>query len=216
MESLKEDIKTANKLLDRARKNLENISLYNNRSNFDKIREECIKYEEVAEKIVNHARLFPTTIGFYNIEDEIKDNILKENKIDISYEHWFKIKMPVLLNKKEVGNPIYIRSTLFFALQDFFRNNNYEKINEKCIIVFKHNYSNKRKYREMRDHDNIELNSVVDLITMYMLKDDNPLCLDHYYFSTNNLDEDSTEIYLIPKKDFVEFLNFINKEGGLY
>lgn len=211
MDRLKEDFNKAEKMLNKAQKHIENMNLFLDRSDYVNLSEECKKYQQISEKIVNQSRLLPLTLGYNNAITDIEDIVLEENQIKINKVNnkWFHIVMPVLLNKKENGNPTYIRTSLFYALRDYFKNNYENKIEEKSVIIFKHNYSKDRPYREMRDHDNIELNSVVDLVAMFMLTDDNPLYLDHYYFSTNSENEDSTEVFLVPKKDFIEFLNFI-------
>lgn len=209
MEKLKKDLTIARKNLNKSLKILDDIEFYLERSDFENLSSECRKYEQLSEKLVNQSRLLPVTFGFPCALDNVKEVINKENKIVIKNidNKYFYIKMPVLLNKKEGGNPSYIRTTLFYALRDFFaKNKDINKFKNKCTIVFKHNYSKDRPHREMRDHDNIELNSVVDLIAMFMLTDDNPLYLDHYYLSTNTNDEDSTEIFLVPKDKFNDFL----------
>lgn len=206
-EQIKKDINIAIKDMKKGSNFLNKASSYLDRDNPLLISAELKKYEKLMEKVVNEARLMPLTLGLQNDLEDIQENIKDFADIKIKRtEKYFYIKMPVLLNKKESGNPSYIRSTLFYALRDYFSTHHEEKIKEKCVIVFKHNYSKKRPYREMRDHDNIELNSVVDLVTMFMLNDDNPLLLDHYYFSTNIMNEDNTEIFLIPKKYFKECL----------
>ena len=48
-------------------------------------------------------------------------------------------------------------------------------------MIFRHVYDRNRPEREYRDHDNIELNTVVDAIAMFFLVDDTPLECRHYY-----------------------------------
>lgn len=216
MENFKKDIKLAKKMLNNASNNIKNIETALEASNLQELSNECIKYEKTCEKITNQSRLFPVSFGINNALNYVEDIILEENNvfIELSDDGFFYIKMPVLLNKKEGGNPTFIRSILFTALRDFFKKNNIEKFQEKCVIVFKHNYSKDRAYREMRDHDNIELNSVVDLVALFMMTDDSPLLLDHFYFSTNENDDDSTEIFLVPRSKFVNLLNGRWSFGG--
>ena len=53
----------------------------------------------------------------------------------------------------------------------------------------------------MRDHDNIEVNKVADIVAMHVLSDDNPSVCSHYYCSAS-ASEDRTEVYVVPKHDF--------------
>lgn len=216
MENFKKDIKLAKKMLNNASNNIKNIETALEASNLQELSNECIKYEKTCEKITNQSRLFPVSFGINNALNYVEDIILEENNvlIELNDDGFFHIKMPVLLNKKEGGNPTFIRSILFTALRDFFKKNNIEKFQEKCVIVFKHNYSKDRAYREMRDHDNIELNSVVDLVALFMMTDDSPLLLDHFYFSTNENNDDSTEIFLVPRSKFVNLLSGRWSFGG--
>ena len=110
-----------------------------------------------------------------------------------------------ILPKKEKGNPSYIRATLQIALKKYFSENPKIRLNADSVIIFKHNYSKTRSEREYRDHDNIELNSIVDLIALYVLIDDMPLKLRHYYCSYVS-EEDSTEVFVVPNTDFISWL----------
>ena len=110
-----------------------------------------------------------------------------------------------LLPKKNGGNAIYVRASITLSLSEFFKNNKKVMITEPSTLVVKHNYDKTRPEKEYRDHDNIELNVIIDALAMNLLPDDSPLTLRHYYFSKPT-DEDSTEIFLIPNKNFIDFL----------
>lgn len=205
---LSKDVEIAEKLL---KNGIKSVSLIKKHIENDEKKlavDEAIKYEIISEKIVNNARLIPIASGIPCIEEQISDNIIKENNVEIKYlnnDSWFYVKIPSLLPKKEKGNPSYIRATLQIALKKYFSRNKKIKFDNDCVIIFKHNYSKERNEREFRDHDNIELNSVVDLIALYVLIDDNPLKLRHYYCSYIS-DSDSTEVYIVPNTDFITWL----------
>ena len=57
----------------------------------------------------------------------------------------------------------------------------------------------------MRDHDNIELNMVTDIVALYVMEDDAPLCCRHYYCSAAGSTE-RTEVYVVPRTSFGDFL----------
>lgn len=52
-----------------------------------------------------------------------------------------------------------------------------------------------------RDHDNIEVNMVSDIVALYVMPDDSPKVCAHYYCSTSGAD-DRTEVYVVPKEEF--------------
>ena len=202
------DVKVAEKLLNDGIKSLNLIKQHIEHENKQLAVEEAIKYEVISEKIVNNARIIPIASGIPNIETEINENIIKENNIKIKYlndNKWFYAKIPSLLPKKEKGNPSYIRATFQIALKKYFLENPKIRIEADSVIIFKHNYSKERNEREYRDHDNIELNSIVDLVALYTLVDDTPLRLRHYYCSYVS-EEDSTEIFVVPNTDFISWL----------
>lgn len=202
------DAEVARKLLSSAKKIIDSICEAIRNGDKETAMKLSVEYEAVSEKIVNNARLMPIATGNPNIREEVDNNILNECDVEVKYLNdgsWFYVKIPALLPKKEKGNPSFIRATLQTALKRYFCSHPKKKIVENSVIVFKHNYSKLRKEREYRDHDNIELNSIVDLIALYVLIDDTPLRLRHYYMSSVS-DTDNTEIYIIPNKDFIYWL----------
>ena len=169
---------------------------------------ELLESEKLAEKIVNATRLLPNAFGLNlpDLQEELKSNIICENDIVLSYieEDVFYVKLPFLLPKKNGGNPIYVRSSLQVALEEFFREDRPVKIDEPATIIFRHNYDYNTPEKEYRDHDNIEINVVVDLLALYILIDDAPLRLRHYYLSVPS-SENATEIYVLPNRKFVDY-----------
>jgi hypothetical protein len=112
--------------------------------------------------------------------------------------------MPILLPRKEKSSRSYLRGLLYPALEKFSHGK--EKIRYRnCVLIFRHVYDRNRPEREYRDHDNIELNTVVDAIAMFFLVDDTPLECRHYYCSAAG-DEERTEVYIVPRADFESWL----------
>ena len=70
-----------------------------------------------------------------------------------------------------------------------------------CVLVVRHVYDKTRPERKMRDHDNIEVNMVTDIVATKVMPDDNPNVCTHYYCSAA-ASEDRTEVYVVPKHDF--------------
>lgn len=59
----------------------------------------------------------------------------------------------------------------------------------------------------MRDHDNIEINMVSDIVAMYVMPDDGPQVCSHYYCSAGGTTE-RTEVYVVPKQEFQTWLEW--------
>lgn len=204
------DVLIAEKLIKKAEDSLKKIDTMIAQDNKEGLLEELFNYENLCEKIVNNGRLLPIMSG-RNAKDIINNTIIEENNLNIEYtqEGWFYVKIPSLLPKKEKGDPSYIRTTLNVGMKDFFSKNEKKKFESNVVMIFKHNYSKERTYREYRDHDNIELNSVVDMIALYVLIDDSPMKAKHFYCSAIE-DTDSTEVFIIPQTDFKKWLTKYN------
>lgn len=174
--------------------------------------EYAFKLENMAEKLVLQTRELPVYLGNKDAERDIEKMILETTGVEIrmTEQNWFYIKLPALLPKKEMGNKDYIRAILYPALKNYFSDKEPLKI-KKCIIVFRHVYDKARPERQWRDHDNIETNMVTDSLAMYMMQDDGATMCSHFYCSASG-EEDYTEVFVLPKKDFTKWLTS-NKFG---
>ena len=101
--------------------------------------------------------------------------------IEICYteEGWFSIKMFALLPRKEHENVNYTRQCLYYAMGKFFKDQ-IRDLQKDCVIIYRHVYYNGFPERQMRDHDNIEINMVTDILATFVLRDDGPSVCRHY------------------------------------
>ena len=180
-----------------------------------KIHEACLyslNLEETAERLVLLTRALPAYTGVPNakleVERRIKDCIPVE--IGFTAEDWFCLRIPALLPKKSVGSADYIRSFLYPAMRIFFEKQPPVRYQD-CILIYRHVYDKTRPERKRRDHDNIEINMVSDIVALYVMPDDGPAVCSHYYCSAEG-SEDRTEVYVVPKWDFPIWLV---KETGI-
>lgn len=114
------------------------------------------------------------------------------------------LKIPALLPKKGSGSPIYIQQYLYPALRRYF-DGKPPALYRSCVLAYRHVYQHDRPERAYRDHDNIEVNMVTDIITLYLLPDDAPRRCAHYYCSAAG-EVDCTEIYVVPTSRFPMWL----------
>lgn len=161
-----------------------------------------------AESICLKARLLPLKTGHPQAKTLICENSahLCGIKIDDTLKNWIYIEMPVLLPKKETSGVQYIRDSLNFALLNYFKNRERSYYKETAIMIFNHCYSEARNYKIYRDHDNIEINAVSDLLALNFLYDDSPAYCQHFHYTTIN-DKDMTKIYVVPISHFKEWLS---------
>jgi hypothetical protein len=160
------------------------------------------------------ARVLPAYTGHPRAKERMDAQVAESIPItiDLAPEGWLKMVIPALLPRKEHGNQDYIRENLYLAMRRFVQSRPPFHF-EKSVIVFRHIYDHERPERLLRDHDNIELNAVVNVVALYLLPSDGPKHLEHYYCAARG-EADSTEVYLVPQEDFDRFRVAL-KSGGI-
>lgn len=121
-------------------------------------------------------------------------------EIGFTVEGWFGLRIPALLPRKDAGSADYIRSFLYPAMRDFFMGKEPVRFTD-CVLAYRHVYDRSRPERRLRDHDNIEINMVSDIVAMYVMPDDGPKICSHYYCSAEG-NEERTEVYVVPREQF--------------
>ena len=163
----------------------------------------------IAERIAVRYRALPTLYGPLTIRKEVSRIVAEENPVKIGYtqEGWLSVRLPHLLPRKErerkgeIGSNEYLRGILPPALNRFFKGNLPTRFGD-CVIIFRHIYDKEHPERKKRDHDNIEINFVIDAIANHVMKDDGALECRHYYCRAAGIEE-RTEIYVVPENEFI-------------
>ena len=168
--------------------------------------QQALLIEECAEQLTLAARTLPSYIGHPDAEVQVEAILKQEIPVEIGYtkEGWFSVRIPMLLPKKSKGSTDYIRSFLYPAMRDFFIEKPPVRYRE-AVLIYRHVYDRRRPERQMRDHDNIEINMVSDIVAMYVMPDDGPAVCAHYYCSAA-AEQERTEVYVVPKGDFPTWL----------
>lgn len=169
--------------------------------------QQALLIEECAEQLTLAARTLPSYIGHPDAETQVEAILKQEIPVEIGYtrEGWFSVRIPMLLPKKSKGSTDYIRSFLYPAMRDFFVEKPPVRYRE-AVLIYRHVYDRRRPERQMRDHDNIEINMVSDIVAMYVMPDDGPAVCAHYYCSAA-AEQERTEVYVVPKGDFPTWLS---------
>ena len=204
------------RMLAKAKESSETVRILCEKGDMIEANEEAFRLEEITEKVVLLTRALPAYTGYPRARSEVNLIIAEAVPIDIGYtdDGWFSVRIPLLLPKKEHGSTDYIRQILYPAMQRFFRGKNLKKLDD-ATVVFRHVYSEDRPERRARDHDNIETNTVSDIVAMFTLVDDSPSHCSHLYISALG-NEERTEIYVVPKDELCDFLKrekMMAKEG---
>ena len=199
---LDSDIKEAEKLL----KQLYAVKEDYEERKMEEALEKSVTAARIAETVALKTRALPAYTGHPQAEDMVQKVIEETIPVEIGFteEGWFCLRMPILLPRKEKSSRSYLRGFLYPALEKFTYGK--PKIRYRnCVLIFRHVYDKNRPEREYRDHDNIELNTVVDAIAMFFLVDDTPLECRHYYCSAAG-EKEMTEVYIVPRADFESWL----------
>lgn len=168
----------------------------------EKAYEAALYLEELSEQTVLLSRILPAYTGIPHAAIDVLNMMTLCIPVEIGFtaEGWFSLRIPVLLPKKEAGSVDYVRSFLYPAMRDFFKNKEPVRY-RNCVLIYRHIYDRTRPERKKRDHDNIEVNMVSDIVAMYVMTDDGPEVCSHYYCSAEGIEE-RTEIYVLPQKEF--------------
>ena len=173
--------------------------------------EQALRLEETAERLVLLTRALPAYTGSGMAKRDVKNIMKLCIPVDMGFttEGWFRLCIPALLPKKGSGSADYIRSFLYPARQEYFQGKEPVRYTD-CVLVYRHVYDRERPERRMRDHDNIETNMVSDIVAMYVMPDDAPTVCSHYECSVMG-EDDCTEVYVIPRIDFPQWLSQENE-----
>jgi len=163
---------------------------------------------EEAEKFTLLTRALPAYTGNPLALDKVDEMVNQTIPVKIGFTEngWFYLCIPALLPKKGKGSPSYIRAFLYPAMRRFFHGKA-PTVYPDCVLVFRHVYQRDRPERQYRDHDNIELNMVADIVAFHVMKDDTPLRCSHYYCSAAGA-VDQTEVFVVPQIEFMSWLQF--------
>lgn len=161
---------------------------------------------KISEGVTLRVRRLPAHTGHPKGAVMAREAIRESVPVELGFteQGWFCLRLPMLLPRKEKSSRSYIRGFLYPALEEFAAD--LEPVRYRnCVLIFRHVYDYRRSEREYRDHDNIELNAVVDAVAMYFLVDDTPLECRHYYCSASGTIE-RTEVYLVPRAEYQAWL----------
>jgi len=116
-----------------------------------------------------------------------------------------EIAMPGLLPKRKRRNSAeFLFDSLYFALDRYCDTHEIPKYRQ-CVVCFSHIYNRELPTRRIRDYDNLELKQILDILSSFIMEDDNGLLCDAY--NTTELgDADCTLVSIMDKNIFSDWL----------
>ena len=177
--------------------------------------EHILDAERFTARIEMELRKLAKVSGRPTAVKDIEAILAEEIPVEMGYtrEGWFHLRFPRLLPKKEGGSAEFVRGFLYPAVSRYFREVEYTRRFSECVVIFRHVYDEACPENQLRDHDNIELNMVIDTIAIYVMEDDTPLKCRHYYLSAPG-PEDHTEVYVVPLTDWPTWVQKENEIPG--
>ena len=116
-----------------------------------------------------------------------------------------EITLPCLLPKrKQKQSTEFLIDPIYFTLSSYADNNKLPRF-EHCVVCFSHIYSKELSLRRVRDYDNLELKQILDVVSAFVMKDDNGLLCD-IYNTTEIGENDFTVISIMSKECFTKWL----------
>lgn len=160
-----------------------------------------LNLEETAERLVLLTRVLPAYTGVPNAKLEVERRIKGCIPVEIGLQRSVGFASHPSIASKESGRVGGLYPLFFIsAMRSFFEKRPPVRYRD-CVLIYRHVYDRARPERKMRDHDNIEINMVSDIVAMYVMPDDSPAVCSHYYCSIAG-QEERTEVYVVPKKEF--------------
>lgn len=135
--------------------------------------------------------------------------ITQSNINQIKFEQvneYLHIIFPTLLPRRLKGkNDIYSYQDIYMKYYadffNYFSQNGKHLIYDKAVLIYTHFFENES---QLVDHDNFETKKITDMITSWILPDDNPkFCSQFFRYKLG--DYKHTEIEVIPQKRFIEY-----------
>ncbi len=201
-------VEKVNRLLGKAKESAETVQILYEKGDVEEAYDECFRLERLSENIVLNTRCLPVHTGNPRAARYVSAIIKEEVPVEIGFtkEGWFALRLPLLLPKKGKGSTDYLKDILYPAMDRYFhKNKSIRKRYHGAVLVFRHVYTEERQERLKRDHDNIEVNTVADIVTLYVLVDDAPAYCSHFYCSGVG-DVERTEVYVVPRSEFARWL----------
>lgn len=166
----------------------------------------AMRLADICERMTLLTRALPAYTGNPMAAAEMEKLVAQRIPVDIGFtiEGWFCVRIPLLLPKKAEDSVSYVRGFLYPAMREFFEAKPPVRYRD-CVLIYRHVYDERRPERQHRDHDNVEINMVSDIIALYTMEDDAPSSCRHYYCSAAGSVE-RTEVYVVPAADFPSWL----------
>lgn len=157
-----------------------------------------------------------TDFGIKRVEDEeYRTDGYRKIQIGFRYfEDTMIINLPELLPHRPVYDAARRKMRYYYdadqwkiayneAFRKEFEHGKFKLFNEKVVMIFFHHFDQKRG--AVPDTDNLETKPIIDIISLYVLRDDSHEYMCHFVDAIED-DRDYTEIIICPKNRMQEYI----------
>lgn len=174
-----------------------------------------VEATKTSEKITVMLREVPFSIGFSENKFDICEGVQNAFSAVFGYTEngFFYMKIPRIPTvKSDPSNVKYFRDSVYTILSNAFVTGTLQRYTfGKVVLVYRNRYAPDVTIKRWSDNDNFEHRALTNLLSAFFLYDDNPEYCDNYFCSDPGT-ENCTEVYIIPKEKYVEFLKL--KDNG--
>lgn len=117
----------------------------------------------------------------------------------------FCVQLPCLLPKKrQKSSAAFLLPPLQASLDSFCKSHPFTPFG-RCVICVEHIYDAALPHGQMRDYDNLQLKPVLDMVALYVMRDDSGSLCDLYQTSRLEV-EPCTRVTVLPPESFPHWL----------
>ena len=200
---------------------LNDIKIALDGKNLKEVYDKCDRVAVDSEKIVQSIRRLPVEFGMKDGYEKIKTMITDAADIKFEYlsHNILHITFPNLLpprpgydaGSKKITHKVdydYLRSSYIGAFNKEFSKGKHRIHTKQVALVYINYFASDNV---LKDHDNLDPKIITDIITQYLLIDDNPKWVSQY-MDYGYSEYTHTEAYVVPMEIFPNFLVTLNKQ----
>lgn len=168
-----------------------------NISRYDYLVNSMIIMSEKLTCSVRRFGMFPQAKNHSEIMEKVSDileiSVGKNNGV-------VEICIPAFLPRKRYGKSKYITDPLKYKLNEAAKETDL-RIENKAVVCFVYVYNEDMSSVRCYDYDNLETKNILDVISLYTLRDDGPEYINVYHKMQRG-SKSQTMIYVIPEDRF--------------
>lgn len=148
-------------------------------------------------------------------ETEHGAGVYDRAQVDFKYfDHTMIINLPELLPHRPAYDAVRRQMRYYYdadrwknayneAFRKEFEHGKFKIFDQKVVMIFFHHFDRNR--RVVPDTDNLETKPIIDIISLYVLRDDSHEYMSHYVDAIED-DRDYTEIIICPQNQILNYI----------